>query len=141
MTIPGNHAADAESRARRLGRVLIVDDSRDAREMYALYFRTHGYDALMANDGRAAEEMAIKFKPDVVVMDFVMPGLSGVSATHQLKNDPRTRNIAVILLTGHHARAIQEGALEMGADVLLAKPCLPEDLEGRVRRLIEERRR
>jgi len=140
-SVPAHQAADAESRARRPGRVLIVDDSRDAREMYTLYFRLHGYHAFMANDGHAAVEMATKFKPDVIVMDFAMPGMSGISATHQLKNNPRTKSSAVILLTGHQARAIAEGALEMGVDVFLTKPCLPEDLETHVRRLIEDRRR
>jgi len=130
---------EASARPRRLGRVLIVDDSWDAREMYALYFRDHGYDAMTAPDGDAGIECAIKAKPDVIVMDLAMPRLSGISAAHQLKNDPRTRRIPIILLTGHGHRAVDEGLFKMGIDVFLTKPCLPEDLEGHVRRLLEER--
>ena len=126
--------------ARRFARVLIVDDNPDAREMYALFFRTKGYDAVTADDAEIAVEMAAQLQPDVIVMDLAMPGMSGISATHQLKCDPRTRKIPVILLTGHYARAIQEGALERGVDAFLTKPCLPEDLEHHVVRLIEARR-
>jgi CheY-like chemotaxis protein len=131
--------SEASARPRRVGRVLIVDDSWDAREMYALYFRARGYDAMTASDGDAGIEFAIKAKPDVIVMDLAMPRLSGISAAHQLKNDPRTRRIPIILLTGHGHRAVDEGLFKMGIDVFLTKPCLPEDLEGHVRRLLEER--
>jgi CheY-like chemotaxis protein len=127
-------------RARGRGRVLIADDSWDAREMYALYFRSLGYDAITAQDGDACIESAIKAKPDVIVMDLAMPRLSGLSAAHQLKNDSRTRSIPIILLTGHGHSRIDEGAFKTGIDVFLTKPCLPEDLEGHVRRLLEESR-
>jgi len=109
--------------------------------MYALYFRKLGYDALTANDGPTGITLAQDLKPDVIVMDLAMPGMSGISAAHHMKHDPRTRNIKIILLTGHGARAIQEGALEMGVDTFLTKPCLPEDLENHVQRLIQARKR
>ena len=131
--------SDGSVRRPGLGRVLIVDDSWDAREMYALYFRNHGYDAITASDGDAGIESAIKTRPDAIVMDLAMPKVSGISAAHQLRNDPRTREIPIILLTGHGHRAIDDGLLKMGIDVFLTKPCLPEDLEGHVRRLLDER--
>ena len=140
-SIRGGHSRPPEPHARRLGRVVIVDDNPDARDMYALYFRKLGYDALTANDGPTGIVLATDLKPDVIVMDLAMPGMSGISAAHHLKHDPRTRNIKIMLLTGHGARAIQEGALEMGVDIFLTKPCLPEDLEGHVQRLIEARKR
>jgi two-component system, cell cycle response regulator DivK len=127
--------------ARPLGRVLIVDDAWDAREMYALYFRSVGYDAITADDGQSAIDATTRLKPDVIVMDLAMPGMSGITASRHLKNDPGTRKIPIILLTGHGARAIQEGALESGVDAFLTKPCLPEDLEAHVQRLIQARRR
>ena len=107
--------------------------------MYALYFRSHGYDVRTAPDGDAGIESAVKTRPDVIVMDLAMPKMSGISAAHQLKNDPRTRGIPIILLTGHGHRAVDEGLFKTGIDVFLTKPCLPEDLEGHVRRLLEER--
>lgn len=125
------------SPARGIARVLIADDSWDARELYALYFRGLGYDTITAPDGDACIELAIKANPDVIVMDLAMPKVSGISAAHQLKNDARTRSIPIILLTGHGHRDVHEGAFKTGIDVFLTKPCLPEDLEGHVRRLLE----
>jgi CheY-like chemotaxis protein len=139
-SVPGLPGAAAQPRSRRVGRVLIVDDNRDAREMYGLYFRMLGYDVTMAEDGPRGIDMALQLKPDVIVMDLAMPGMSGVGAAEYLKRDPRTQSIPVILLTGHGARAIEERALERGVDVFLTKPCLPEDLEGYVRRLLDSRR-
>jgi two-component system cell cycle response regulator DivK len=122
------------------GLVLIVDDAPDARDIYSLHFRHHGYAALTAPDGDTGIATAIRMRPDVIVMDLAMPGINGISAAHHLKNEPRTRDIPIILLTGHAGKAIQYGALEMGVDVFLTKPCLPEDLETHVQRLIQRRR-
>src|SRR5215470_6671233 len=126
--------------AGRLGRVLIVDDSAHSREVYQSYLTTVGYDALTASNAEEALLLAGVITPDVIVMDVVLPGMSGNIATQMLKLDPRTRRIPVILLTGYPERAIQGRALERGVDAFLTKPCLPDELERHVRRLIEKRR-
>jgi two-component system cell cycle response regulator DivK len=123
-------------RSHRTPLILIVDDSVDTREMYAQYFRHRDFGAITAPDGDAAIDLAVRTKPDVIVMDLAMPGISGISAAHHLKHDPRTKRIPIVLLTGHGHRAIEHGALEMGIDVFLTKPCLPEELESHVRRLL-----
>jgi two-component system cell cycle response regulator DivK len=124
----------------RLGAlVLIVDDSSDTRDLYATYFRHRGFRAITAVDGDAGIRRATHSKPDLIVMDLAMPKVNGISTAHHLKNDPRTRKIPIILLTGYGARAIEEGALEMGIDLFLTKPCLPEALEHEVRRLLDRR--
>jgi CheY-like chemotaxis protein len=116
--------------------VLVVDDAPDTREMYGSYLDFHGFGVLTAADGDAAVEVALARRPDVVVMDLAMPRLNGITAVHRLKQHPRTRKIPVIILTGYAFRAIQQGALEAGADVFLTKPCLPEELERHVRALL-----
>ena len=73
----------------------------------------------------------------MIVLDLSMPVLDGISATHRLRAHPRTRSIPIILLTGYPHKAIAGGALEGGVDVFLTKPCLPEDLETQVRRLLD----
>jgi two-component system, cell cycle response regulator DivK len=128
-------------RTRLLGRVLIVDDSADTRDLYSTYLDHCGYQVLTAPDGDVGIDLAVRLKPDVIVMDLAMPRINGISATHHLKHHPRTRRVPVVLLTGYAFRAIQQGALEMGVDVFLTKPCLPEDLEVHVRRLIAGRSR
>jgi CheY-like chemotaxis protein len=126
---------------RRAGLVLIIDDSLHTRELYTEYLTYRGLGVLSAPDGEAGVALALTMRPDVVVMDLAMPGLNGITATHRLKEHPRTRRIPVIVLTGYAFRAIQQGALEAGADVFLTKPCLPEDLERSVRDLLGRARR
>ena len=126
---------------RRAALVLIVDDSLHTRELYSEYLTYRGLGVLTAPDGEAGLALALAMKPDVIVMDLAMPGLNGITATHRLKDHPRTRRIPVIVLTGYAFRAIQQGALEAGADVFLTKPCLPEDLERSVRDLLGRARR
>ena len=118
------------------GAILIVDDTMDTRELYALYFRSTGFTVLTAHDGSSGVSLARDKRPDDIVMDLSMPGLDGIAATRQLKSDDRTRRTPVIILTGYPMRAIQNGALAAGADAFLTKPCLPEELEKHVQRFL-----
>jgi len=102
--------------------ILIVDDVADTRELYALYFRTRGFTVLHAMDGRHGIDVAMVRQPDLIVMDLSMPEMDGIAATQAL--------------TGYPLRAVQAGAIEAGADAFLTKPCLPEDLEQHVHRLL-----
>jgi CheY-like chemotaxis protein len=117
--------------------VLIVDDTADVREMYGEYFTARGFRVATARDGEAGIASATQHLPDVIVMDLSMPRLDGIAAIRYLKADARTRKVPVILLTGYPFKAIDEGALEAGADAFLTKPCLPEDLERQVQQLLE----
>jgi two-component system cell cycle response regulator DivK len=122
--------------ARRDGLVLIVDDSLHTRELYMEYLKYRGLGVVTAPEAEAGLTLARTLRPDVVIMDLAMPGLNGITATQRLKQDPRTRRIPVIVLTGYAFRAIEHGALEAGADAFLTKPCLPEDLEAKIRQLL-----
>jgi two-component system cell cycle response regulator DivK len=122
---------------RGAGLVLIIDDSIHTRELYTEYLSFRGFGVVTAAEAEAGLALAHTLKPDVVVMDLAMPGLNGITATHRLKQHPRTRRIPVIVLTGYAFRAIEQGALEAGADVFLTKPCLPEELEVRIRSLLD----
>ena len=133
-----NAAARSETpEPARPSSVLIVDDVTDTREMYGLYFRTRGFTVFTAMDGRHGIDAATEHRPDVIIMDLSMPGVNGIDATSALKRDARLRNIPIIILTGYPLRAVQGGVLEAGADAFLTKPCLPEELEQHVRRLLE----
>lgn len=121
---------------RRGGLVLIVDDSLHTREMYTEYLTYRGLGVVSAADAESGLALARALRPDAIVMDLAMPGLNGITATHRLKQDARTRRIPVLVLTGYAFRAIQHGALEAGADAFLTKPCLPEDLEARIREFL-----
>ena len=132
-----SNAAPNEPERARPPSVLIVDDVSDAREMYGLYFRKAGFTVFTASDGRGGITLAREHRPDVIIMDMAMRGMDGITATREIKRDARLRKIPVIILTGYPMRAVQDGALEAGADAFLTKPCLPEDLEQQVRRLLD----
>lgn len=116
--------------------VLVVDDAADTRELFALHFMSQGFDVETAPDGIAAIEAARRLHPDIIVMDVMMPCLDGIRATRELKRDPRTANIPVVLLTAYPIHAMKSGVLETGATFLM-KPCQPEELEDHVRGVLD----
>lgn len=116
--------------------ILIVDDTPDGREIYSLYLQSKGFAVLTARDGSEGVEMARQHQPDVVVMDIAMARLDGIAATKRLKRDARTRRTPVIVLTAYPGKPVQQQALEAGASAFLTKPCLPEELETHIRRLL-----
>jgi CheY-like chemotaxis protein len=116
--------------------VLVVDDFHDNREMYTQYLSFAGYRVAEAVDGEDALAKARGLLPDVIVMDLSLPRLDGWEATRRLKKDPLTSAIPVIALTGHAMGAHAEGAMEAGCDAFITKPCVPSDLEARVREIL-----
>jgi CheY-like chemotaxis protein len=135
---PGEAAA---GKRRPGGFVLVVDDFADNREMYAEYLRFAGFEVAEASDGREALEKARALLPDVIVMDLSLPVMDGWTATRALKADPRTKQIAVIVVTGHALAGHSQGAAEAGCDAFLTKPCLPDILEQKVRQMLSSRGR
>ena len=137
--MPRKHDNSRPGRARRL--VLVVDDTLDVRDLYEGYLTARGFRVVTANDGASGIAATLHHAPDVIVMDLSMPRVDGITAIGRLKQDARTRNVPVILLTGYPYQAIERGGLEAGANVFLTKPCLPEDLEAHIRRLTGAERR
>jgi CheY-like chemotaxis protein len=81
-------------------RILIVDDNKDARESLATLFREHGYIALTAHDGYSAIERATEFKPHAVLLDIVMPGISGFKVAEMIRKQPALADALLITVTG-----------------------------------------
>jgi two-component system cell cycle response regulator DivK len=115
---------------------LVVDDDLDTREMYGTYLTTRGFRVLMAANGVEAIEIAERERPDVIVMDLMMPHLDGWEASRRLKADGRTRRIPIIACTGVGIGSSAERALDAGCDGYLTKPCLPEHLLAEIRRVL-----
>jgi two-component system, cell cycle response regulator DivK len=112
--------------------VLIIEDFDDAREMYAEYLEFSGLRVAGAADALTGLRMAEDLQPAVILMDAALPGLSGWDAIKQLKANPATRNIPVLMLTGHVMGDAKARALEIGADGFIAKPCLPDELARQI---------
>jgi two-component system, cell cycle response regulator DivK len=132
---PYDSAEPADST--RPKRVLVVDDFDDAREMYAEYLEFVGFQVEVARNGVEAVEKAQGALPDIILMDLSLPVMDGWEATRRLKQDQRTRNIPVMALSGHVLAGNAEQARQAGADEFIAKPCLPQDLENRIRRMLQ----
>ena len=120
--------------------VLVVEDYQDAREMYAAYLQFSGFDVAEAGNGIEAIEKTQELLPDIVLMDLALPRMDGWEATRRLKNDPRTRHIPIVALTGHALAGHAEGAREAGCDAFVTKPCLPDALVTEIRRLLDAHR-
>jgi CheY-like chemotaxis protein len=109
--------------------VLIADDNRDTRELYALYLPLAGYSVETAAEGREAVIKAMTLYPDVIVMDLQMPGLDGWRAMREICRNSRTAATPIIVLTGHDFKNyLEHSAIAEGAFSYLMKPCLPERL-------------
>lgn len=110
--------------------VLIVEDSDDARDLYASYFRFMGYRVSEARDGLEALEGIPKLLPDVIVMDINLPGLDGWEVTRRLRSVLESHAIPVIAVSGLSIPDGADRSREDGFSAFLAKPCLPKDLEA-----------
>lgn len=120
--------------------ILIVDDYEDSRALCTEYFQFMGYRVSCAADGREAVRKASD-QPDVIVMDLSLPQMDGWEAIRALKADAATRDIPVIVLTGHALAGLRDRAVEAGCAGFLTKPCLPPDLLEEVRRALEQHKK
>ena len=116
--------------------VLIVDDYDDNREMYSSYLEFAGLRVAEAVNGREALSKTNELMPDLIVMDLSLPGIDGWQATRTIKQDPQTRHVLILALTGHALEGASEGAKKAGCDGFLTKPCLPEDLCTEIQRML-----
>ena len=119
--------------------VLIVDDAQVTRDLYAEYLLYSGLRVALAVDGDHGLWKVLMLSPDLVVMDLAMPGIDGWEATRQLKAHPRTKHIPVIALTGHVSEENLRRARDVGADLVLTKPCTPDELLSQIRKLLSRR--
>lgn len=119
-----------------LPRVLLAEDSRFLRSAYALYLRRDNFQVITADDGDQALNLATTERPDVIILDLLMPRLGGVAALKMLKENPVTASIPVIVLSGLPSSNGSK-LVDNGAFAYLAKTQVgPEDLPSHVRRAI-----
>lgn len=121
------------------GRILVVDDVATNRVVLRAKLAEAFYDVLQAEDGETALAVARRDRPDIVLLDAVMPGLDGFAVCARLKADPATRHIPVVMLTAELDSAARLRGLEAGADDFLAKPVADQALFARVRNLLREK--
>jgi two-component system alkaline phosphatase synthesis response regulator PhoP len=116
-----------------VGRILVADDNQQNRELLEAYLLDDGHEILMAADGREAIDMARAKHPDLILLDIMMPKLSGYEVCSQLKNDAATKQIPILMITALKEMGDIEKALAAGADDFLTKPVHRLELRTRVR--------
>jgi CheY-like chemotaxis protein len=116
-------------------RVLIVDDHAESREGCALMLARAGFQVVTAINGLDGLVKALAVRPDVIVMDLAMPDLDGLDCTRQLASSSSTRDVPVIVLTGHATPEAKALALAAGCRAFLVKPFQPSLLIDEVGRL------
>jgi CheY-like chemotaxis protein len=116
------------SEAPRPPRILLVEDHRDTREMYAMYLDFEGMTVSGVERGSEALQRVAADPPDVIVTDLHLPDMSGLDLTRQIKSDPATSHVAVLLLTGEAFGDIERAAREAGCATVCLKPCSPDVL-------------
>jgi len=122
---------------RRVPRVLVVDDNPDMAELMRELLASRGYEVVTVSDAGQAEIEIHRHLPDLILSDVVMPGRSGYELCHQVKEDPATRLIPFLLITGLSDREDKVKGIEAGADDFLNKPIFPAELFARVKSLLK----
>ncbi|MFQ6132676.1 MAG: PleD family two-component system response regulator [Armatimonadota bacterium] len=119
-------------------RVLLVDDEPAIVQPFKMYLAHEGYEVEEAYDGQEGLEKAHSAKPDIIVLDVVMPQMSGKEVLRRLKEDPATAHIPVIMLTGAATdpEDVSESWLQ-GAETHLSKPCEPSELSLWIDRILK----
>lgn len=120
-------------------RVLIADDIQQNRELLEAYLADEGYEILMAADGHQTMQMVEQHQPDLILLDIMMPRMSGYEVCSQIKSDPGKRMIPVLMVTALNEPGDIEKAVNAGCDDFLTKPVNRLELRTRVRSLLRVR--
>ncbi len=115
-----------------MAKIVVADDDTDIRELVVFKLRQSGHDVVPVGDGAAAVEACQAEEPDLVVLDVMMPGMSGLDAARALRADARFLALPIIMLTARAQESDIEQGFEAGADDYVVKPFSPRELASRV---------
>ena len=118
-------------------KILIVEDERDIADLVGFNLERAGYEVLKAHDGITGADIAINQRPDLVILDLMLPGKDGYGVFKELRRDSRSRDIPVIMLTARAQTEDRIQGLEAGADDYLTKPFSPKELMLRVQAVLK----
>jgi two-component system phosphate regulon response regulator PhoB len=116
--------------------ILVVDDEQSIRDMLAISLDAAGYNVLQAEGAREAHALIIDRHPDLVLLDWMMPGTAGLELLRRLKRDEMTEKLPVIMLTAKAEETSKISGLDSGADDYIAKPFSPRELVSRVKAVL-----
>ncbi|HEX2173724.1 MAG TPA: response regulator [Dehalococcoidia bacterium] len=117
-------------------RIVVADDEADIRRLIVFTLKRRGYQVLEASAGDAALDLIRRERPDLAVLDVMMPGLTGLEVAGALGADPATRSIPIVMLSAKGQSVEIEAGLASGARAYLVKPFAPQDLAARVAEIL-----
>ena len=118
-------------------KVLVVDDDPAIQKLLSRMLNSAGLEVKTASDGFEAGQLSIKFNPQIIILDIVMPRMDGFEVCRRLKKNPETKNVKIIAISGFNTRENKEKILACGADLFLAKPLDIEKLKKEVESVLD----
>jgi two-component system alkaline phosphatase synthesis response regulator PhoP len=118
-------------------KILCVEDNPDTQRMLTFLLTHAGYEVITADDGLQAIQKAKAWRPALILMDMMMPRMSGAEAIRQLRQTQAAKDIPILVLSAFREQALIDEALEAGADDYLIKTVLPDDLTDIIDRYLE----
>lgn len=119
-----------------MSKILIVDDELQLVEMLEMRLKPAGYEVISANDGEAGLNMARSEKPDLIILDLMLPKINGYQVCRMLKFDEKYKSIPIILFTARAQESDRKTGEEVGADAYIMKPFDPKILLGKITELL-----
>ncbi len=120
-------------------KILLVEDEPAIQELLAFNIRQCGYRAIQAEDAASALAQVNTELPDLILLDWMLPGISGIELARRWRSDARTKNIPIIMLTARSEERDKITGLETGADDYITKPFSPRELMARIRAVLRRR--
>jgi two-component system phosphate regulon response regulator PhoB len=121
-------------------RVLLVEDDRHIEELVRLHFSKEGFDVTSTPDGDEALVLVQEARPDIVILDWMIEGTSGIEVCRRIRRNPKTAEIAIMMLTARGEESDKLRGLETGADDFITKPFSPKELVARAQALLRRTR-
>ena len=122
-------------------KILVIEDEQDIQTLLEYNLQQAGYEAVLCENGEDGLWLAIEHKPDLILLDWMLPLLSGIELLRQLRNRTDTREIPVIMMTARGEEGDRLRGLDGGADVYVTKPFSPAELVARVRAILRRNAR
>ncbi len=116
-------------------KALIVEDNQDLQFILTGQIKSMGFSAITANNGMEAVEKAIKEKPDLILMDIMLPGMDGREATRRIRSKQETKEIPILAATAITNKLQLRWCIEAGCNDVIVKPFTAEDLQEKIRQL------
>ncbi len=124
------------------GKVLIVDDDQTLCEMYSERLKADNFDVVLAKDGAEGLRQVVKFDPDIILLDLMMPRVSGFDVLDILKSSPKTKQIPIIVLTALIQDESREQSLRAGADDYIVKSeTIPAEVVSKIKKILQRKKK